>query len=137
MFLLRPILSWPVTPMGMTWIFLPDSRNVWMSRSMILRISILFWGSFFWARLNVLSFSNLFKTSLCGQNNAPRAERHDVAFASEVGRFRASMAQFAAALLPRRRVYRYPKENDTGNFSFFTFPVNRWANWWGNRWTNR
>lgn len=54
MFLLRPILSWPVTPMGTTWIFFPVARKASISCSMVLRISILFKGSFFWARLNGL-----------------------------------------------------------------------------------
>lgn len=53
MFLLRPILSWPLTPMGITWIFLPDARKSCRSCSMVLRISMLFCASFFCARLKV------------------------------------------------------------------------------------
>ena len=55
MFLLRPILSWPLTPMGMIWIFLPAAKNACRSSSMDFLISILFWGSFFGARLNLAS----------------------------------------------------------------------------------
>ena len=55
MFLLRPILSWPLTPMGMIWIFLPAAKNACRSSSMDFLISMLFWGSFFGARLNLAS----------------------------------------------------------------------------------
>lgn len=54
MFLLRPILSWPVTPMGTIWIFLPAARKASISCAMVLRISMLLRGSFLWGRLKAV-----------------------------------------------------------------------------------